>query len=162
VATVVKEKPSSDLTARAKYLLKIRRRRGRYLFQLYDRLAPAPVLEFTLGDWWPAVAYLSFDPKYARGEDYEVVSEGGRPVEIAFTNPDCGHRAVVYLLSILGVDGDLEWVDRMKHVVAEMPIEAVWFWFGTACDWYTSPGIGSKRWQTLMRVARSIRTLYVG
>jgi len=153
----------ADLAAKAKYRLRISKRRGRWRFQLYDRLAPHPILEFTLGDWWPAVDYLAFDPKYARGEDYEVVSVGGRPAEITFPNPDCGERTAVFLLSILGVDGDAGWVETMRRVAAGMPAEAVWFWFGTACDWYALPGTGPlEKRAVLMRIARAIRTLYVG
>lgn len=146
--------------SRAKYLLRIKRKGERYRFILYDRLADTPVLEFTLGDWKPLVDYLSSDPKYIRGRDYELIAEDGEPVEVAFMNPDCGHRVMVYFLSILGVEYDRGWLEKMRYAVAGMPIDAVWFWFGTAYDWFTSYRDGLGRWRVLMRIAKAIRTLY--
>ena len=159
----VKEEASSRnpaIEAGVKYLLEIRRWRGRYRFVLHDHLAPRLVLEFTLSDWWPVVDYLSTDPKYARGEDYEIVSVDGKPAKIIFHNTHCAERTIVYLLSILGVDNNKEWVDDMKHAIIGLPIDAVWFWFGTAYDWFVTRKDGFDRWQALMRIARAIRMLY--
>lgn len=144
---------------KSKYWLEIRRRGERYRFVLHDILAPTSVLEFTLRDWKPLVGYLSSDTKYVRGRDYELVIEEGRPVRVVFMNPDCGHRTVVYLLSILGVEDRESRVEEMKYAVMGMSIDAVWFWFDVAYDWFNLRK-GKERWRSIMKIARSLRIMY--